>query len=161
MDSLKDRTGVEIILFVCRGTTDLPLCSVSYATKGVEHLIDSVLKINNADFISKMEGFAIQGIRSKFVVFCVYSYKYSSCIQVLQTTTSSMCPTFVLRFKINYVCIFFKNWVYYNSQKILGDITEALLAKCHYPLIQPLSGYVCICVFPIVLSVQNMELAPL
>jgi len=58
LDSLKDCTSVKTILFVCHGTTDLPLRGVSYATEGV----DSVLKIDNADFISKMESFAIQGI---------------------------------------------------------------------------------------------------
>jgi len=62
LDSLKDHTSVKTILFVCHCTTDLPLHGVSYVTEGVEHFIDSVLKINNADFISKMEDFAIQGI---------------------------------------------------------------------------------------------------
>jgi len=62
LDSLKDRTSIKTIVFVYCGTTHLLLCGVSYGTEGVEHFVDSVLKIDNADFISKMEGFAIQGI---------------------------------------------------------------------------------------------------
>jgi len=39
------------------------MCGSSYATEGVEHFISEVLKIDNTDFIRKMEGFAIQGLK--------------------------------------------------------------------------------------------------
>ena len=71
LDSLKDRTGVQTVLFVCRSTTDLPLRGISYATEGVEHFMDTVLNVDNGDFIGKMEGFAVQGLQGKPAVFCV------------------------------------------------------------------------------------------
>lgn len=74
LDSLKDCTGVETVLFVCRGTTDLPMRGISYASEGVEHFVDSVLKIDNGDLIGRMEGFAVQGLKGKFVVSHVYLY---------------------------------------------------------------------------------------
>ena len=78
LDSLKDRTGVETVLFVCRGSTDLPMRGVSFATEGVEHFLDNVLKVDNADFIGKMEGFAVQGLQGKSGLSRLYLYEYPS-----------------------------------------------------------------------------------
>jgi len=57
------QTGVESIVYICCGTTDLPMYGHSYATERVEHFISEVLKINNTDFIGKMKEFAIQGLK--------------------------------------------------------------------------------------------------
>ena len=43
--------------------TDLPMRGNSYATEGVEHFVSEVLKMDNTDFVGKMEGFAVQGLR--------------------------------------------------------------------------------------------------
>ncbi|KAG1843422.1 hypothetical protein C8R48DRAFT_618900, partial [Suillus tomentosus] len=63
LNSLNCCTGAEIILYVTRGSTDLPLRGVTFATEGVQHFMQSVMSIDNQDLISKMEGFAVQGMR--------------------------------------------------------------------------------------------------
>jgi hypothetical protein len=60
---LKGRTGVETILYTTRGSTDLPLRGIAFATEGVEEFMSSVMNIDNQDLVSKMEGFAIQGMK--------------------------------------------------------------------------------------------------
>ncbi|KAG0697183.1 hypothetical protein DFH29DRAFT_878888 [Suillus ampliporus] len=39
------------------------LQSVAFATEGVQHFMGSVMGINNQDLVSKMEGFAVQGMK--------------------------------------------------------------------------------------------------
>jgi hypothetical protein len=59
------------MLYVTRGSTDLPLRGITFkfASEGVEDFMSSVMNIDNQDLISKMEGFAIQGMRgdSEFI----------------------------------------------------------------------------------------------
>ena len=50
------------MLFVSRGTTDLPLRGVVFTTPGVENFLEGTMKIDTQDFLAKMEGFAVQGI---------------------------------------------------------------------------------------------------
>ncbi|KAG2030987.1 hypothetical protein BDR03DRAFT_1016555 [Suillus americanus] len=47
------------------GSTDLPLQGVALATEGVQYFMGSVMGINNQDLVSKMEGFAVQGMTGK------------------------------------------------------------------------------------------------
>ncbi|KAG2126224.1 hypothetical protein DEU56DRAFT_758971 [Suillus clintonianus] len=63
LNSLRCRTGAETILYTTRGSTDLPLRGVTFTTEGVEHFMHSVMSIDNQDLVSKMEGFAIQGMK--------------------------------------------------------------------------------------------------
>ncbi|KAG2741539.1 hypothetical protein P692DRAFT_20750831 [Suillus brevipes Sb2] len=63
LNSLNCRTGAEAILYVTHGSTDLPLRGVTFATEGVQHFMQSVMSIDNQDLITKMEGFAVQGMR--------------------------------------------------------------------------------------------------
>ncbi|KAF8123534.1 hypothetical protein EV363DRAFT_1074124, partial [Boletus edulis] len=63
LNNLKSRTGVEAILYATRGTTNLPLQGLAFATEGVLDFMGSVMKVDNPDFISKMEGFAVQGVK--------------------------------------------------------------------------------------------------
>jgi hypothetical protein len=51
------------MLYATCGSTDLPLCGIAFATEGVEEFMSSVMNINNQDLISKMEGFAVQGMK--------------------------------------------------------------------------------------------------
>ena len=51
------------MLFTTRGSTDLPLRGVSFATEGVENFLEGALKTDTQDFIGKMEGFAVQGVK--------------------------------------------------------------------------------------------------
>ncbi|KAG1787786.1 uncharacterized protein HD556DRAFT_1246258 [Suillus plorans] len=63
LNSLNCRTGAETILYVMCGSTDPPLRGVTFAMEGVQHFMQSVMSIDNQDLISKMEGFAVQGMR--------------------------------------------------------------------------------------------------
>lgn len=63
LNNLKSRTGVETMLFATRGSTDLPMKGVTFATSGVEHFLEGVMKTAPQDFLRKMEGFAVQGIK--------------------------------------------------------------------------------------------------
>ncbi|KAG1725909.1 hypothetical protein EDB19DRAFT_1833612 [Suillus lakei] len=65
LDNSRSHTGVETILYMTQGTTDLPLRGVTFVTKGVHNFMESVIGIDNQDFVSKMEGFAIQGMKEK------------------------------------------------------------------------------------------------
>ncbi|KAG1894163.1 uncharacterized protein F5891DRAFT_961964 [Suillus fuscotomentosus] len=72
LNSLNCCTGAETILYTTRGSTDLLLRGVTFATKGVQHFMSSVMGIDNQDLVSKMEGFAVQGMKglNVFLVFC-------------------------------------------------------------------------------------------
>lgn len=51
------------MLFTTHGTTNLPMCGVAYSTLGVQHFLEGVMKIDTQDFVGKMKGFAVQGIK--------------------------------------------------------------------------------------------------
>jgi hypothetical protein len=74
LNSLRCRTGVETVLYTTRGSTDLPLRGITFATEGVEEFMASVMNIDNQDFVGKMEGFAIRGIRGRFLFSIVIWY---------------------------------------------------------------------------------------
>ncbi|KAG6372114.1 hypothetical protein JVT61DRAFT_8828 [Boletus reticuloceps] len=63
LDNLRCRTGVETILYAARGTTSLPLRGVAFATDGVEDFMPSVMGVDKQEMVSKMEGYAVQGVR--------------------------------------------------------------------------------------------------
>ncbi|KAF8834718.1 hypothetical protein BDN67DRAFT_872571, partial [Paxillus ammoniavirescens] len=63
LNNLKSHTGVETILYTTRGMTDLPLWGIPFATEGVEDFMGMVMGVDTQDLVSKMEGFAVQGIR--------------------------------------------------------------------------------------------------
>jgi hypothetical protein len=53
------------MLFATRGTTDLPMKGVAFSTAGVKHFLEGVMKIDPQDFLGKMEGFAVQGVKGQ------------------------------------------------------------------------------------------------
>ncbi|KAF8344861.1 hypothetical protein F5887DRAFT_841822, partial [Amanita rubescens] len=61
--NLRSRTGIEALLFITRGTSSTPINGVSYATPGVDKFLESGLKVDEHEFIAKMEGFALQGLK--------------------------------------------------------------------------------------------------
>ncbi|KAG1842845.1 hypothetical protein F4604DRAFT_1689765 [Suillus subluteus] len=63
LKSLQCRTGAESIFYTTRGSTDLPLRSVSFATEGIQDFMPSVMGIDNQDLLGKMEGFVVQGVK--------------------------------------------------------------------------------------------------
>ncbi|KAH7904733.1 hypothetical protein BJ138DRAFT_979063, partial [Hygrophoropsis aurantiaca] len=63
LNSLHSRTGVETILFATRGSTDLPLRTISFTTPGVKDFMDTAMGIETNDFVTRLEGYAVQGIK--------------------------------------------------------------------------------------------------
>ncbi|KAG1737237.1 hypothetical protein EDB19DRAFT_1829663 [Suillus lakei] len=63
LNSLKCCTDAETILYTVHGSTDLSLCGIIFTTEGVNDFMVSIMNINDQDLVSKMEGFAIQGMR--------------------------------------------------------------------------------------------------
>ncbi|KAG1893993.1 uncharacterized protein F5891DRAFT_1131068 [Suillus fuscotomentosus] len=63
LKNLWTRTGAESILYTTHGSTDLPLRGIAFATEGVNEFMGSVMNIDNQDLVSKMEGFAVQGMK--------------------------------------------------------------------------------------------------
>jgi hypothetical protein len=63
LNNLKTGAGVESMLFVSCGTTDLPMRGVAFATAGVENFLEGTMKIDTQDFLAKMEGFAVLGVQ--------------------------------------------------------------------------------------------------
>jgi len=43
--------------------TDTPIQAVAFATEGVTDFMGKVMGIETQDFVGKMEGYAVQGIR--------------------------------------------------------------------------------------------------
>ncbi|KAI5980855.1 hypothetical protein EDD15DRAFT_2133692, partial [Pisolithus albus] len=78
--SLQYRTGTETVLYTTRGSTDLPLRGVAFATEGVENFMGTVMHIDNQDLVSKMEGFAVQGIKGSATA------NYQQCISQVRST---------------------------------------------------------------------------
>lgn len=50
-------------MFITRGSTDTPLASIQYTTPGVAQFIETIFKVDSQDFLARMEGFAVQGIK--------------------------------------------------------------------------------------------------
>ncbi|KIJ59025.1 hypothetical protein HYDPIDRAFT_171016 [Hydnomerulius pinastri MD-312] len=65
LENLHCRTGTETVLYTTRGSTDIPLSGVTFATEGVQDFMGTVMGIDNQDMVNKMEGFAIQGIKEE------------------------------------------------------------------------------------------------
>ncbi|KAI6023266.1 hypothetical protein BKA83DRAFT_4125896 [Pisolithus microcarpus] len=63
LHNLRSQTGVETVLYATRGMTDLPLRGVAFATEGIADFMGSVMGIDTQDLVSKLEGFAVQGIK--------------------------------------------------------------------------------------------------
>ena len=51
------------MLFTMRGTTDMPLAPVAFTTDGVDNFLEGALRTDTQDFLGKMEGFTIQGVK--------------------------------------------------------------------------------------------------
>ncbi|KAG2751292.1 hypothetical protein P692DRAFT_20817536 [Suillus brevipes Sb2] len=63
LNSLNYHTSAETILYTTHGSTDLPLRGITFATRGVQHFMHAVMNIDNQYLLSKMEGFAVQGVK--------------------------------------------------------------------------------------------------
>ncbi|KAG1719914.1 hypothetical protein EDB19DRAFT_1836334 [Suillus lakei] len=53
LNNLRSRTGVETILYMTQGTTDLPLCGVMFVMEGMHDFMESVIGIDNQDFAQR------------------------------------------------------------------------------------------------------------
>ncbi|KAG2112367.1 uncharacterized protein F5147DRAFT_771432 [Suillus discolor] len=63
LNNLRSHTRTEAMLYAMRRSTDLPLHGVSFATEGVDDFTSSVMNLDSQDLVSKMEGFAVQGMK--------------------------------------------------------------------------------------------------
>jgi hypothetical protein len=45
---------------------------VAFATAGIEHFLEGVMKIDTQDFLGKMEGFAVQGVQGIIIFMPIY-----------------------------------------------------------------------------------------
>jgi len=54
-------------MYATRGTTDLPLQGIAFTTDGVKDFMGMVMGVDTNDFVSKMEGFAVQGIKGTYL----------------------------------------------------------------------------------------------
>ncbi|KAI6045904.1 hypothetical protein EDC04DRAFT_2558879 [Pisolithus marmoratus] len=77
LTSLQYHMGAETMLYTTHGSTDLPLHRVAFATEGIENFMGTMMHIDNQDLVSKMEGFAIQGIKG-------VAANYQQCISQVQ-----------------------------------------------------------------------------
>lgn len=68
LHNLRSRTGVETLLYATRGTTDIPLQGFAFATEGVQNFVASVMGFDDQDFVTKMEGFAVQGMKGSYLI---------------------------------------------------------------------------------------------
>jgi hypothetical protein len=72
------------MLFTTRGTTDMPLTAVAFATDGVENFLEGALKTDTQDFLGKMEGFAVQGVRGM-------NFSFESIVLVVNNVLCRFC----------------------------------------------------------------------
>ncbi|KAF8348045.1 hypothetical protein F5887DRAFT_837650, partial [Amanita rubescens] len=63
LEKLNSCSGVEAMVFVTHSTTNLPLQSRSYNTPGIGGFMEMTLKMDWTDFLGKMEGFSLQGLK--------------------------------------------------------------------------------------------------
>ncbi|KAG0708356.1 hypothetical protein DFH29DRAFT_870904 [Suillus ampliporus] len=64
LNNLRSCTGTKAILYMIHRSTDPPLHGIAFATKGMEEFMMSIMNVDNQDLISKMEGFAVQGMKA-------------------------------------------------------------------------------------------------
>ena len=65
LNNLRSRTGAESLLITTRGTTDMSMRGIAFCTDGVQNFLEGVMKTDTQDFVAKMEGFAVQGIKGR------------------------------------------------------------------------------------------------
>lgn len=66
LNSLKCQTGTETILYTMHDLTNLPLGGITFATEGINVFMTLVMNIDNQEFVTKMEGFALCGLCGDF-----------------------------------------------------------------------------------------------
>jgi len=50
-------------MFLTRGTTDLSLTGIAYCSSGMQNFQSEVYKIDEQDYINRMEGYALLGLK--------------------------------------------------------------------------------------------------
>ena len=54
---------METILYAACGSTELSIHGITFATEGAKNFMESIIKIDDQDLVSKLEGFAVQGVQ--------------------------------------------------------------------------------------------------
>ena len=60
------RTGAEAIFFITRGTSDVTFKNLVFATPSVDSFMQTTMKIDPNQFLSKMEAFSLGGLKGRF-----------------------------------------------------------------------------------------------
>ena len=66
LNNLHYCTGTEVILYATHGLTDVPFNSLNFATEGVQDFMGATMGIDKQKIMSRMEGFALQGVKGLF-----------------------------------------------------------------------------------------------
>ncbi|KAF8333827.1 hypothetical protein F5887DRAFT_921664 [Amanita rubescens] len=64
--NLNARTGAEAVFFITRGTSDVAFRNVSFKTPGVTNFLETTMKIDSNQLLSKMEGYALSGFKGLY-----------------------------------------------------------------------------------------------
>ncbi|KAL4064678.1 hypothetical protein V8B97DRAFT_2026027 [Scleroderma yunnanense] len=120
--SLQHHTGAETMLYMTCRSINFPLCGVAFATKGVENFMGTVMHIDDHDLVSKMEGFAVQGMPLQIInnapPKCEVQSKKSS---ILSCVTHYFCNI------IACYLVMIEGWPYHIPFMNLSTVSSALL----------------------------------
>lgn len=86
------------MVFVTRSTTNLPLQSRSYNTPGINGFMETTMKIDRTDFLGKMEGFSLQGLKGMCNSRHCPLNTLINCVQALQRIVSNVSLNYGLKF---------------------------------------------------------------
>ncbi|KAL4075026.1 hypothetical protein V8B97DRAFT_2022613 [Scleroderma yunnanense] len=86
LHNLRSRTGAKAILFLTCRSADLLLQTIAFMTEGVANFMGSVMGIDVQTFITKMEGFAMQGYQGA-------AQNHQACVSSLHQKEITSYPT--------------------------------------------------------------------
>jgi len=65
LQALHLRTGIEAVCHVVRGGSDFTFPPITFRTEGIASFLQQVYNIDEQDFVAKLEGYAVHGLRGK------------------------------------------------------------------------------------------------
>ena len=65
LQALHLRTGIKAMCHVIRGGSDFTFPPITFWTDGIASFLQQVYNIDEQDFVAKLEGYAVHGLRGK------------------------------------------------------------------------------------------------
>ncbi len=62
---------MESQVFATRNSVDVPLKSISISTPGVQEFMEKTMHIDQTEYLGKMEGYALQGVKGMASIYMV------------------------------------------------------------------------------------------